>query len=188
MVFAPSPIGKKTLDEESLKKDYKSCRKFGPCGVGMLALYLGGRYLDRRHYVPWKEVKRVFKRVAMSQGGFTGKGMFGSMAFLVVQLGGGVEKECPFKFEADVDRLLACVEQEHPDIPTHSVKAQNKLQRRRPKKRRAISRSSRRTRTPQSGSSRRTAIFWRSAPRSVTRWSIPQSRSASLTISPRCTA
>ena len=127
MVFAPSPIGKKMLDEESLKKDLKECRKFGPCGVGKLALYLGGRYLDRRYYVPWKEVKRVFKRVAMSQGGFTGKGMFGSMAFLVVQLGGGTEKECPFKFEADVDRLLACVEQEHPDIPTHSVKAQNKL-------------------------------------------------------------
>ena len=127
MIFSPSPIGKKTLDEESLKKDYKACRKFGPCGVGELALYLGGRFLDRRYYVPWKEVKRVFKRVAMSQGGFTGKGMFGSMAFLVVQLGGGTEKECPFKFEADVDRLLACVEQEHPDIPTHSVKAQNKL-------------------------------------------------------------
>ena len=127
MIFSPSPIGKKTLDEESLKKDYKACRKFGPCGVGELALYLGGRFLDRRYYVPWKEVKRVFKRVAMSQGGFTGKGMFGSMAFLVVQLGGGVEKACPVKFEADVDRLLACVEQEHPDIPTHSVKAQNKL-------------------------------------------------------------
>lgn len=129
MVFAPSPIGKKTLDEESLKKDYKACRKFGPCGVGRQALYLGGRFLDRRYYIPWKEVKRVFKRVAMSQGGFTGKGVFGSLPFLVVQFGSGTEKECPFKFEADVDRLLACVEQEHPEIPTHSVKAANKLAR-----------------------------------------------------------
>ncbi len=49
MVFAPSPIGKKTLDAESLKKDLKECRKFGPCGVGKLALYLGRRYLDRRY-------------------------------------------------------------------------------------------------------------------------------------------
>ena len=126
MFFAPTPIGKKTLDEEKLKTDKQSCRKFGPCGVGKEALYLGGRFIDRRYYIPWKEVKRVFKRVAMSAGGFSGKGLFGSMAFLVVQFG-SEEKECPFKFEADVDRLLSCVEQEHPDIPTHSVKAQNKL-------------------------------------------------------------
>ena len=126
MIFAPLPIGKKTLDAETLKDDKQNCRKFGPCGVGQLALYLGGRFIDRRYYIPWKEVKRIFKRVAMSSGGFTGKGMFGSMAFLVVQFG-SEEKECPFKFEADVDRLLACVEQEHPNIPTHSVKAQNKL-------------------------------------------------------------
>ena len=128
-MFAPSPIGKKTLDELSLKNDKQSCRKFGPCGVGREALYLGGRFLDRRYYIPWKEVKRIFKRVAMSSGGFTGKGVFGSLPFLVVQFGSGGEKECPFKFEADVDRLLAYVEQEHPDIPTHSVKAQNKLAR-----------------------------------------------------------
>lgn len=127
MIFPPSPIGKKTLDADSLEKDVKACRRFGPCGVGRQALYLGGRFLDRRYYIPWKEVKRVFKRVAMSKGGFSGKGVFGSMAFLVVQFGSGIEKECPFKFENDVDRLLACVEQEHPEIPTHSVKAANKL-------------------------------------------------------------
>ena len=126
MIFAPSPIGKKTLDEATLKTDKQNCLKYGPCGVGRQALYLGGRFLDRRYYIPWKEVKRVFKRVAMSPGGFSGKGTFGSMAFLVVQFG-SEEKECPFKFEADVDRLLTCVEQKHPDVPTHSVKAQNKL-------------------------------------------------------------
>ena len=84
MFFAPSPIGKKTLDEEKLKTDKQGCRKFGPCGVGKEALYLGGRFIDRRYYIPWKEVKRVFKRVAMSAGGFSGKGLFGSMAFFVV--------------------------------------------------------------------------------------------------------
>ncbi len=128
MIFPPSPIGKKTLDAQELTADLKGCRRFGPCGVGKQALYLGGRFLDRRYYIPWKEVKRVFKRVAMSKGGFTGKGVFGSLPFLVVQFG-SEEKECPFKFEADVDRLLACVEQEHPEIPTHSVKAANKLAR-----------------------------------------------------------
>ena len=87
MIFAPSPIGKKTLDGEKLKTDKQSCRKFGPCGVGKEALYLGGRFFDRRYYIPWKEVKRIFKRVVMSAGGFSGKGLFGSMAFLFVQFG-----------------------------------------------------------------------------------------------------
>ena len=129
MYFPPVPLGSKTLSPEDLAADKKSCLKFGPCGVGKQALYLGGRFLDRRFYLPWKEIKRVFKRVAMSKGGFSGKGVFGSLPFLVVQFGSGQEKECPFKLEADVDRLLAAVEQEHPNIPTHSVKAANRLAR-----------------------------------------------------------
>ena len=76
MLFPPVPLGSKTLSPEVLSEDKKNCLKFGPCGVGKQALYLGGRFLDRRFYLPWKEVKRVFKRVAMSKGGFTGKGVF----------------------------------------------------------------------------------------------------------------
>lgn len=129
MLFPPVPLGKRTLSPQALAEDKKNCLKFGPCGVGKQALYLGGRFLDRRFYLPWKEVKRVFKRVAMSKGGFSGKGVFGTLPFLVVQFGSGQEKECPFKMEADVDRLLAAVEQEHPEIPTHSVKAANRLTR-----------------------------------------------------------
>ena len=127
MLFPPVALGKKTLSPEALAEDKKNCLKCGPCGVGKQALYLGGRFLDRRFYLPWKEVKRVFKRVAMSRGGFSGKGVFGSLPFLVVQFGSGQEKECPFKMEADVDRLLAAIEEQHPDIPTHSVKAANRL-------------------------------------------------------------
>ncbi len=127
MIFAPAPLGSRSLSGDVLKEDRKNCRRFGPCGVGKEALYLGGRFLDRRFYLPWREVKRVFKRVAMSRGGFTGRGIFGSLPFLVVQYGNGKEKECPFKLEADVDRLLALVEQEHPKIPTHSARAERKL-------------------------------------------------------------
>lgn len=126
MIISPAPLGGKSLPRELLESDKKNCLKFGPCGVGKEALYLGGRFIDRRYYLPWREVKRVFKRVAMSRGGFSGKGIFGSMAFLVVQFG-GKEKECPFKFEGDVDKLLAAVEREHPDIPTHSRAAEKKL-------------------------------------------------------------
>ena len=126
MFFAPTPLMSR-LPDDVLSADRKECLRFGPCGVGKEALYLGGRFLDRRFYIPWKDVRRVFKRVAMSRNGFSGKGMFGSMPFLVVQFGNGAEKDCPFKHEEDVDRLLAAVEETHPRIPTHSAQAEKKL-------------------------------------------------------------
>lgn len=127
MIFTPSPLGSRTLTPEVLKADRRESRKFGPCGVGKEALYMGTNYIDRCFYIPWREVKRVFKRVAMSQGGFSGKGAFGSLAYLVVQFGNGKEKQSRFRHEADVDRLLALVEKEHPSIPTHSAEAERKL-------------------------------------------------------------
>ena len=127
MIFTPSPLGSRTLTPEALKTDRRESRKFGPCGVGKEALYLGTNYIDRCFYIPWREVRRVFKRVAMSQGGFSGKGAFGALAYLVVQFGNGREKQSRFRHEADVDKLLALVEREHPNIPTHSAKAERKL-------------------------------------------------------------
>ena len=127
MIFTPSPLGSRTLTPEVLKADRKDSIKFGPCGVGKEALYMGTNYIDRCFYIPWREVKRVFKRVAMSQGGFSGKGVFGALAYLVVQFGNGKEKQSRFRHEADVDKLLALVEQQHPNIPTHSAKAERKL-------------------------------------------------------------
>ena len=127
MIFKPSPIGSRTLTPEVLAADRKASRKFGPCGVGKEALYMGTNYIDRCFYIPWREVKRVFKRVAMSPGAYTGKGVFGALAYLVVQYGNGKEKQSRFRLEADVDRLLALVEKEHPGIPTHSAKAERKL-------------------------------------------------------------
>ena len=129
MLLDPIPIKTPLPDMRELKEDSKNCRRFGPCGIGKKALYLGGRFLDRRYYLPWRDIRRVFKRVAMSSGGFSGKGLFGSLSFLVVEYGRGEERECPFKIESDVDRLLAVIEEEHPEIPTHSAKAEVKLAR-----------------------------------------------------------
>ena len=127
MILTPSPLGNRTLEPEVLKADRKASRKFGPCGVGKEALYMGTFFIDRCFYVPWREVRRVFKRVAMSQGGFSGRGSFGTLSYLVVQFGNGKEKQSRFRREADVDRLLSLVEKEHPNIPTHSAKAERKL-------------------------------------------------------------
>ena len=46
--------------------------------------YLNSFYIDRRYYLPYGSITRVFKRVAMSSGGFSGKGVFASMAYLAV--------------------------------------------------------------------------------------------------------
>ena len=58
--------------------------------------------------MPIAAVRRVFKRVAMSQGGFTGKGAFGTIPYLVVEYDDGQQKQCTFKREEDVDEMLAC--------------------------------------------------------------------------------
>ena len=94
MLFKPAQLGLARLDPAELAADRKACKKIGPCGVGKKALYLNSFYIDRRYYLPYTSITRVFKRVAMSAGGFTGKGMFASMAYLVVEYDGGKQKQC----------------------------------------------------------------------------------------------
>ncbi len=110
-------LSTRRLSPEVLKKDKKDCRKFGPCGVGKEALYLNSFYLDRRYYVPISSVTRVFKRVAMSKGGFSGKGVFATLPYLVVVYDNGTEKQCIFKHEEHVDAMLDYIHSEFPQIP-----------------------------------------------------------------------
>ena len=90
-------------------------------------MYLSSFYIDRRYYIPISSVKRIFKRIAMSKGGFTGKGVFGTLSYLVVVYEDGKEKQCNFKYEEDVDRFVAYIEEKYPDIPVHSLEAERKL-------------------------------------------------------------
>lgn len=126
-MIRPQRLGKDTLPENELKEDKTSCHKFGPCGVGQKAIYLNSFYIDRQYYVPMKSVKRVFKRIAMSKGGFTGRGVFATLPYLVVEFDDGRQKQCNFKHEEDVDRILAYIEDNFPDIPLHSEAAEQKL-------------------------------------------------------------
>ncbi len=127
MSFAPVRLGNTVLEAETAAADRKSCRRFGPCGVGEKALYLNDLLIDRHFYVAFGSVRRVFKRVAMSQGGFSGKGAFGSIPYLVVQYDDGQEKQCTFKREEDVDELLAYLGQVHPEIPRLSIGGEQRL-------------------------------------------------------------
>ena len=122
----PQRLGNVSIPDEELIKDRKECKKIGPCGIGKKAVYLSSFYIDRRYYIPISSVKRIFKRIAMSKGGFTGKGVFGTLSYLVVVYEDGKEKQCNFKHEEDVDRFLAYIE-EYPDIPVHSLEAERKL-------------------------------------------------------------
>lgn len=126
MVFIPQALSQETLEKDVLREDKKNCRKFGPCGVGKKALYLNSFYIDRRYYIPFASVKRVFKRVAMSKGGFTGKGMFATMAYLVVIYDDGREKQCIFKREEQVDEMLEYIGRQRPGIPLLSEAVEKK--------------------------------------------------------------
>ena len=128
MIFAPVRLGETSLNAEAVAADKKSCKRFGPCGVGKEALFLNSYFIDRRYYVAFSSVRRVFKRVAMSQGGFSGQGVFGAIPYLVVQYDGGKEKQCTFKREEDVDAMLAYIGEVHPEIPTLSVGGEQRLE------------------------------------------------------------
>lgn len=127
MSFYTKPLSSRILEPSQLKADKAACRKFGPCGVGEKALYLNSFYLDRRYYIPFSGITRVFKRVAMSKGGFTGKGIFATMPYLVVVYDGGREKQCLFKREEQVDMLLEDIRKHHPEIRLQSEKVEKKL-------------------------------------------------------------
>ena len=134
MIFKPAQLGMAKLDPQELEADKKACRKIGPCGVGKKALYLNSFYIDRRYYLPYGSITRVFKRVAMSSGGFSGKGVFASMAYLVVEYDGGKQKQCNFKDERDVDALLEVLAKEQPNIPRLSAAGEAEIARQKAEK------------------------------------------------------
>lgn len=120
--------GKQSLPEGTLKADKKAARKIGPLGMGRRALYLNSFYISRMYYVVWTDIQRVYKMVAMSKGGFTGMGAFGSMSYLVVELRDGRTKRCQIKYENQTDEALEWIAEHHPEIPTKSEAAIKKLQ------------------------------------------------------------
>lgn len=124
MIFRAVQLGREALERDALAADRKTCRRFGPCGVGERALYLSSFYRSCRYYLPYSGITRVFKRVAMSKGGYSHKGVFASIPYLVVEYDGGREKQCTYKYEEQVDQLLACLKQLHPEIRQVSAAAE----------------------------------------------------------------
>lgn len=129
MIFAPRKYGNRALSREALAQDKKDAIKIGPVGIGKRALYTNSFYIRRYYYTCWTDIRRVFKRVAMSRGGFSGKGIFASIPYLVIQKTDGTEQQCNFKFENEVDEVLAQIQKDHPQIPIYSAESERKLKR-----------------------------------------------------------
>ena len=127
MIFKPAQLSCEQLTPSELTEDKKNCRHFGPCGVGEKALYLNSFYFERRYYIPFSSITRVFKRIAMSKGGFSRKGIFATIPYLVVEYDGGKQKQCNFKYEEQVDQLLVFLEKTHPEIKLISADAEKRL-------------------------------------------------------------
>jgi hypothetical protein len=127
MIFAPKPLGNRKLAADELEKDKKKCRKIGPCGIGEKAVYLNSFFIDRHYYVTYTDIRRAYKQIAMSKGGFTGKGVFSTLPYLVVEFSNGLSRQCNFKYEEDVDTFLSLLAEQHPEIPVHSKAAEKKL-------------------------------------------------------------
>ncbi len=126
MFFKPTGLSKTKFSDTALKADKKTCKAYDSCGIGQKAIYLSSIFLSRRFYVPFSSVKRVYKKVAMSKGGFTGKGAFGSVSYVVVEYD-NKKIECSFKFEKNLDMMLAAIKREHPEIKTVSADAEKRI-------------------------------------------------------------
>ena len=127
MSFAPVRLGNTVLEAETAAADRRPAAASAPAVWEKRHYISTDLLIDRHFYVGFGSVRRVFKRVAMSQGGFSGKGAFGSIPYLVVQYDDGQEKQCTFKREEDVDELLAYLGQVHPEIPRLSVGGEQRL-------------------------------------------------------------
>ena len=96
-------------------------------GIGEKAVFLSTAMLDRSRYICFTDIRRIFKRVAMSKGGFSGKGIFGTMAYIVVELKNGRTVTCTVPLEADADTLLKEFGRRCPNVPLQSEEAARKL-------------------------------------------------------------
>ena len=129
-LFRPVPLSSSVLPADALNRDAASASRFGPAGVGEKAVYLGSFMRERHGYVPYDAIARIYKRVAMTKGGFSGRGMFVSAAYLVVELREGGERSCYIGREEIADSLIAAVMAKAPGLRFMSEAAERRIRRR----------------------------------------------------------
>lgn len=126
-LFSSKCIGTAELSSAELKADKKNMLKCGSCGLGEKALYIPGIYTYYKFYACWQDTARVFKRLAVSEGGITGGGISGAVPYLVVLFQDGHERQFLIRREQDIDDLLAKLPAKHPEIKTVSENAEQRM-------------------------------------------------------------
>lgn len=111
MLIKPKKLSNGILSNEEIKEDAKHCFQYGPAGVGSKAVYLNSFYMSRHYYIPFGNVKRVFKRLAVAKGRVQA-----CIPYLVVIYDNNVEKQCIFKLEQDVDAMLTKIKEVAPKV------------------------------------------------------------------------
>ena len=109
MLIPPRPLSTRVLTKYELESDKETVNKYEDCGLGKKALYVGAFGLNRRRYIPIGNVKRVYKRLAVSKGFFESGKMFITVSYLVIEYDGGKRKTCRFTHEENLDLLLSSI-------------------------------------------------------------------------------
>lgn len=121
-------IGNIKLEKEVIRQDRKNCVRVNNHGIGKEAIYLGNYFFARCNVIPIKCITRIFKRVAMSKGGFTGKGIFASIAYIVIVCNDGTEVQASLKDEILADKFIDYIKEHFPSIKTLSAKQEESLE------------------------------------------------------------
>lgn len=108
------PLGSRTLSKEELREDKKTITRYDQCGLGKKAIYVGGKLLPRRFYIPYEAVTHVYRRVAVSPG--SGKGFLTPVLYIVIRYDDGREAVSSFRYITDADKMMEQIQKHHPSI------------------------------------------------------------------------
>ena len=116
MLIPPRSLSARELPRLELEADKDYINKYEDCGLSKKALYVGAFGLNRRRYIPISEVKRVYKRLAVSKGFYEEGKMYGTISYLVVIYDKDKEEVVRFTREENLDALLNDI-RAHTSIP-----------------------------------------------------------------------
>jgi len=120
MLFTPKPLGKGSIIADEIKSDIEKAYKIGQCAISGKAIYIGNVFRANSRYVPVSDVKRVFKRLAVTKGFFDGNKVFAAIPYLVIIYDGGIEKQIKFDKEDELNLFLDSIK-EQTSIPIGKV-------------------------------------------------------------------
>lgn len=122
--MSAKPLSSGILDEKTVSEDRKKCSKYDQCGLGREAVYVPSKIAPRAYYIPYKNVERIYQRVAVSRG--SGRAFLTPVLYIVFQYDGGREKVCYFRYVTDSDKMFEQLRREHPEIPLVSEQSEQK--------------------------------------------------------------